>query len=61
MKYFGVFNVLSNDLGMIEKDKPRGQNVLDGGLPSYQLYLCKDKSTLAVGNIESKFYMEMIK
>lgn len=51
MKYFGVFNVLSSELGMIDKTNLRGKNLLDGGLASYGLFNCKGNSILAVGNI----------
>lgn len=40
--------------------KPRGENILEGGAPFYSVYKCKE-GYLAVGNLEPKFYMEMIR
>ena len=34
--------------------------MLEGGAPFYSVYECKE-GHLAVGNLESKFYLEMIR
>ncbi len=36
--------------------RPRGENLLDGGAPWYDVYQTKDEKFLAVGAIEPKFY-----
>lgn len=38
----------------------KGNNILDGGAPYYSIYPCKS-GLLAIGNLEPKFYQEMIK
>jgi alpha-methylacyl-CoA racemase len=58
IKYFGAFNISAKEVGMITK--PRSENVLEGGAPYYSVYKCKD-GFVAVGNLEPKFYMEMIR
>lgn len=35
----------------------RGQDMLTGGLPNYQVYECADGKHLAVGSLEPKFWM----
>ena len=50
MKYFGAFNVSSVKNGLFDINKKRGENMLDGGAPFYQLYKCKE-GILAVGNL----------
>lgn len=37
-------------------DRPRGENLLDGGAPFYDTYLTKDGKYMAVGAIEPQFY-----
>ena len=41
-------------------DKPRGENILDGGRPWYDVYGCKDGGYMAVGALEPKFFVEML-
>ena len=38
-------------------DQPRGQNLLDGGCPWYDVYECKDGKYMAVGALEQKFLL----
>ena len=45
---------------MINKEKLRGGNILDGGAPFYMIYTCKGGTKLTIGNLEPKFYREMI-
>ena len=42
-------------------DQPRGENILDGGCPWYDVYECKDRGYMAVGALESQFFDELIK
>lgn len=42
-------------------DQPRGENVLDGGCPWYDVYACKDGGHMAVGALEPKFFLELLK
>lgn len=39
-------------------DRPRGENLLDGGCPWYETYECKDGGYMAVGALEPKFFKE---
>ena len=40
--------------------RPRGQNLLDGGSPFYDVYVCKDGRYMAVGALEPKFFHELL-
>ena len=42
-------------------DQPRGENVLDGGCPWYEVYECKDGRYMAVGALEPQFFEELVK
>ena len=42
-------------------DQPRGENLLDGGCPWYQVYECADGGYMAVGALEPQFYTKFIK
>jgi alpha-methylacyl-CoA racemase len=39
---------------------PRGENLLDGGLPFYRTYRCSDGKFIAVGALEPKFFAKLI-
>lgn len=41
-------------------DQPRGENLLDGGCPWYDVYECKDGGYMAVGALEPKFFVELL-
>lgn len=41
-------------------DRPRGENVLDGGAPWYDVYACSDGRYMSLGAIESQFYAEFL-
>ena len=41
-------------------DKPRGENLLDGGCPFYDVYRCKDGGYMAVGALEPQFFARLI-
>ncbi|HVK21768.1 MAG TPA: CaiB/BaiF CoA-transferase family protein [Actinokineospora sp.] len=42
-------------------NKPRGENLLDGGAPFYDTYETSDGKYVAVGAIESRFFGELVK
>ncbi|KAL8686511.1 MAG: hypothetical protein Q9218_007056, partial [Villophora microphyllina] len=42
-------------------DQPRGENVLDGGCPWYDVYKCKDGGFMAVGALEPHFFLKLVK
>lgn len=42
-------------------DKPRGENILDGGYPLYDVYECKGGGHMAVGALEPKFTHELLR
>ncbi|KUJ06677.1 CoA-transferase family III [Mollisia scopiformis] len=42
-------------------NKPRGENVLDGGCPWYDTYETKDGKHMAVGALEPQFFAELLK
>lgn len=42
-------------------NKPRGENLLDGGAPFYDTYETADGKFVAVGAIESRFFAELVK
>lgn len=58
INYFGAFNI-SAKIGNLLSLK-RGMNIIDGGAHFYSVYKCKN-GWISVGNIEPKFYHEMIK
>ena len=41
-------------------DQPRGENLLDGGCPFYDVYECKDGNHMAVGALEPKFLVKLL-
>lgn len=42
-------------------DRPRGQNLLDGGCPWYDVYQCKDGGYMAVGALEPHFFRRLVR
>jgi crotonobetainyl-CoA:carnitine CoA-transferase CaiB-like acyl-CoA transferase len=43
------------------RTQPRGEDMLSGALPNYSLYKCRDGKYLAVGALEPKFFMAVLK
>ncbi|KAL8722587.1 MAG: hypothetical protein Q9181_007452 [Wetmoreana brouardii] len=41
-------------------DQPRGNNLLDGGCPWYDVYECKDGAYMAVGALEPQFFRQLV-
>lgn len=56
--YLGTFMRLSMKTPMW--DAPRGENVLDGGCPWYQVYRCRDGGYMAVGALEPQFFLNLV-
>jgi alpha-methylacyl-CoA racemase len=56
--YLGTFMRLA---GKAMWDRPRGENLLDGGSPFYDVYECKDKGYMAVGALEPQFFGKLLK
>lgn len=42
-------------------DKQRGENLLDGGSPFYDVYECKDGGYMAVGALEPQFFSRLLR
>ena len=57
--YLGTFSrfLRKTPLG----DRPRGENMLDGGCPWYAVYECKGGGYMAVGALEGRFFQELLK
>ena len=57
--YLGTFSrlLMKTPLG----DRPRGENLLDGGCPWYEVYECKCGGYMAVGPLEENFFGELLK
>ncbi|KAJ8395634.1 hypothetical protein AAFF_G00031150 [Aldrovandia affinis] len=56
--YVGSFMWKSRSIGMW--NRPRGENMLDGGAPYYDTYQTSDGKHMAVGALEPKFYDQLI-
>jgi alpha-methylacyl-CoA racemase len=41
-------------------DRPRGENLLDGGCPYYDTYKCKDGGYMAIGALEPQFFSKLL-
>ncbi|NXK61089.1 AMACR racemase, partial [Sylvietta virens] len=57
--YLSSFLWKSEKLGLW--GQPRGENLLDGGAPFYEIYRTSDGKFMAVGAIEPIFYKQLIK
>ena len=57
--YLGTFSrfLTKTPLG----NRPRGENLLDGGCPWYDVYECKSGGYMAVGSLEDNFFRELLK
>lgn len=57
--YLGTFSrfLRKTPLG----NMPRGENMLDGGCPWYEVYECKNGGYMAVGALEDKFFEELLR
>jgi len=42
-------------------NRPRGENVLDGGCPWYGTYGTKDSKFMAVGALEPQFFRKLLR
>lgn len=52
----GMWSLKHNDLW----NAGRGRNLLDGGAPFYGCYTCSDGKFIAIGAIETKFFMRLL-
>ncbi|XP_066255346.1 alpha-methylacyl-CoA racemase [Euwallacea similis] len=57
--YLGSFLYKSQNLPLW--GNPRGANLLDSGAPFYEVYETKDHKYIAVGALESNFYLNLLK
>ena len=57
--YLGTFSrvLRKTPLG----DRPRGENLLDGGCPWYDVYECKGGGYMVVGALEERFFKMLLK
>ena len=57
--YLGTFSryLRKTPLG----NRPRGENMLDGGCPWYEVYECKSGGYMAVGALEDMFFEELLR
>ncbi|GAA5920404.1 hypothetical protein JCM6882_003266 [Rhodosporidiobolus microsporus] len=62
-RYAAIFPLLMSrpSLGLPMWDQPRGENVLDGGAPWYDVYETKDGKYMSMGPIENHFYAAFLK
>ncbi|KAG9328811.1 hypothetical protein JZ751_010608 [Albula glossodonta] len=56
--YVGSFMWKSRNIGLW--NRPRGENLLDGGAPFYETYRTSDGKHMAVGALEPQFYDQLI-
>jgi alpha-methylacyl-CoA racemase len=61
VQYLGTFPRFCLELGTKDWNKPRGENLLDGGAPFYGTYETKDGKYMAVGAMEPQFYTEFVR
>ena len=57
--YLGTFSRFLRKTPM--GNMPRGENVLDGGCPWYEVYECKSGGYMAVGALEDRFFEELLR
>jgi alpha-methylacyl-CoA racemase len=60
----GVANLLTMHYGYRQAGQwstQRSANLTDGGAPFYDVYLTKDERYIAVGAVEEKFYLDLLK
>lgn len=60
----GVANLLTMHYGYRQAGEwstRRASNLTDGGAPFYDVYLTKDERYVAVGAVEAKFYLDLLK
>ena len=57
-RYLSLFALVQvdQDSGSQLFSRPRGQNLLDGGAPFYDVYTCSDHRWMSVGCIEPRFF-----
>jgi alpha-methylacyl-CoA racemase len=61
VQFLATFTRFCLEEGTQAWNKPRGENLLDGGAPFYDTYETKDGKFMAVGAMEPQFYAELVK
>lgn len=61
-RYISLFSLVHANQGSGSRlfSQPRGQNLLDGGAPFYDVYTCSDGRWMSVGCIEPQFFKAFI-
>ena len=61
-RYISLFSLVHANQGSGSQlfSRPRGQNLLDGGAPFYDVYTCSDGRWMSVGCIEPQFFKTFI-
>ena len=61
-RYISLFPLVQadQDSGSQLFSRPRGQNLLDGGAPFYDVYTCSDGRWMSVGCLEPQFFKTFI-
>ncbi|KAF8896255.1 CoA-transferase family III domain-containing protein [Infundibulicybe gibba] len=59
-RYLGSFPLIHSSTSSPLFGGKRGENILDGGAPFYNLYACKDGGLMSVGCLEPKFFRTFI-
>ncbi|KAF9645095.1 CoA-transferase family III [Thelephora ganbajun] len=61
-RYISLFPLVHADQGSGSQlfSRPRGKNLLDGGAPFYDVYVCSDGCWMSVGCIEPQFFKTFI-
>jgi len=61
-RYISLFSLVHANQGSGSQlfSRPRGQNLLDGGAPFYDVYTCSDGRWMSVGCLEPQFFNTFI-
>lgn len=61
-RYISLFSLVQADHGSGSQlfSRPRGENLLDGGAPFYDVYTCSDGRWMSVGCLEPRFFKSFI-
>ena len=61
-RYISLFSLVHANQGSGSQlfSRPRGENLLDGGAPFYDIYTCSDGRWMSVGCLEPKFFKTFI-
>ena len=61
-RYISLFSLVQANQGSGSQlfSRPRGENLLDGGAPFYDVYTCSDGRWMSVGCLEPRFFKTFI-